>query len=125
MLGRGFALRQQRGVAKEGNTEASLNLVRSTNSIVEDLERGDHDHSHDQTDERGQEQVEQRLRRDWQKRRVGTINDRNIVRRYACFGADFFVALQQTVIQLSVRRDFALQDIVPDTKLLLGERRAL
>ena len=81
VFGRGFTLWQQRSVAKERNAEASLNLVWSTNSIMEDLKSGDHDHSHDQADESGQEQVDEWLRRDREKRRFRTIHDRNIVRR--------------------------------------------
>ena len=79
MVGRGFTLWQQRSVAKEWNTEAPLNLVRSTNSIMEDFKRRDHDHSHDQADESGNKQVDERLGRDRKKGRFRTINDRNIV----------------------------------------------
>src|SRR5205085_4948517 len=53
------------------------------------------------------------------------INDRDIVRRDACFSADLFVALQQTIIELSVSCDLTLEDIVSDSEFLLGERRAL
>ena len=116
---------QARDHAEQRNAEALLDLVRIADAVAEGLERRDRRQCNHQPGEKRQDDVDLRIGRDRQKRRLGAVDDRNVVRGDARFGADFLVALEKPIVEFAVGIDLALQDVVADPERLLGERVAL